>query len=260
MGPKIINIEPLSAASLYVESFFNETLIANATSFMVKRKNKFFLLTNRHIVTGRDQNTGKPLDEKTAAIPNKIRVYFNMKGCLGGNIRSEFPLLINEKPAWYEHPFLKESIDVVAFPVPVDDSSRLEVSPYYDLDVEIKHETGISLKPGVRLNIIGFPFAKKTMNNFGIWITGFLASDFDIDIDGDPKFYIDARTRTGQSGSPVVFYRHGESVTLNNNTTHISWSGYQLLGIYSGRIAPESDIGIVWKTEVICELLDAIKV
>lgn len=161
MGPKIINIEPLSAASLYVESFFNETLLAKASSFMVKRKNKFFLLTNRHNVTGRDQNTGKPLDEKTAAIPNKIHVYFNLKGCLGRNIRSELPLLVNEKPAWYEHPFLKESIDVVAFPISVDDSSRLEVSPYYDLDVEIKHETGISLKPGVRLNIIGFPFAKK---------------------------------------------------------------------------------------------------
>lgn len=59
------------------------------------------------------------------------------------------------------------------------------------------------------------------LTNFGIWITGFLVSDFDIDIDGKPKFYIDARTRTGQCGSPVVFYRHGESVTLKNNTTAI---------------------------------------
>ena len=244
MAPKIIGIESLSASSLYIELFFNEMLLAKATSFMVKRKNKFFLLTNRHNVTGKDQNTGELLDKKNAAIPNKICVYFNLKGLLGGNLCLEFPLISNNMPTWYEHPTLKESADVVAFPISENDN-RLEVSPYYDLD--IKDENEISLKPGIRLNVIGFPFAKKTMNNFGIWITGFLASDFDIDIDGKPKFYIDARTRTGQSGSPVVFYRHGESVTLKNNTTAICWSGYQLLGIYSGRINNDSDIGVVWK-------------
>jgi len=32
---------------------------------------------------------------------------------------------------------------------------------------------------------------------------------------------------------------------------------YKFLGIYSGRINAESDLGLVWKTSVILDLLDA---
>lgn len=220
---------------------------------MTKRNNKYFLLTNRHNVTGKNQNTGELLDKENAAIPNKIRVYFNSNGKVGENICLDISLLNNDKPTWYEHPSLKDSADMVAFAV--DTNDLIDVSPSYDLDIS---EADIAIKPGARLNIIGFPFAKKTMNNFGVWITGFLASDFDIDIEGKPQFYIDARTRKGQSGSPVVFYRQGENVKLNNGNTAIAWSGHQLLGIYSGRISDDSDIGIVWKKQAICELLDSI--
>ncbi|HHV6060383.1 TPA: trypsin-like serine peptidase [Legionella pneumophila] len=252
--PKIINIELLSAASLYIELFFNDTLLAKATSFVAKRNNKYFLLTNRHNVTGRNQNTGELLDKTTAAFPNKMQVYFNLNGKVGGNICVDYPLLNDGELAWYEHPNLKDSADMVAFKVDTN-NNLIDVSPSYDLD---SCGIDIALKPGTRLNIIGFPFGKRTMNNFGVWITGFLASDFDIDIEGKPQFYIDARTRTGQSGSPVVFYRQGENVKMKNEHTAIAWSGHQLLGIYSGRISDDSDIGVVWKKEAICELLDSI--
>ncbi|HBD7092935.1 TPA: hypothetical protein KLD23_000197 [Legionella pneumophila] len=45
---------------------------------------------------------------------------------------------------------------------------------------------------------------------------------------------------------------------MKNERTALAWSGHQLLGIYSGRISDNSDIGVVWKKEAICELLDSI--
>lgn len=256
MNQKIVNIDPLSASSLFIELCFNDQVLAKATSFIVLRKGKHYLLTNRHNVTGRDQNTGKELDKVHASIPNIMKVYYNLTDSVGGNRIYEHVLVNDEGICWYEHPSLKERADFVALPVPTNDK-LLSTSPCYDLDAP---EIDVLLKPGDRANIIGFPFAKKTMNNFGIWITGFLASDIDIDIDNEPKFYIDARTRTGQSGSPVVFYRNGESVKLINNNTMLSFSGHKLLGIYCGRINDDSDIGVVWKREAICELLDSIEI
>ncbi|MFT2214699.1 hypothetical protein ACLJYM_22860 [Rhizobium giardinii] len=59
-----------------------------------------------------------------------------------------------------------------------------------------------------------------------------------------PQFLVDCRTRPGQSGSPVVAVRNGMIHRKNGN---IEMGGYasELLGIYSGRISENSDIGIV---------------
>lgn len=235
-------------------------MLATSTAFIAKRNGNFYLITNRHNVTGKDQHTEQCL-RKDAAIPDMMRVYFNLTGTLGGYLCRDYSLKAN-CPQWFEHPVLKKDADIVAFIIDTHDE-RLEINPHYDLDANSKNThnidvQNIAITPSTKLNVIGFPFGKKSMNNFGIWSTGYLASDIDIDIDEKPQFYIDVRARKGQSGSPVVFYRQGEAVKLNNRSILQCYSGWHLLGIYCGRINQESDIGIVWKREAICELLDAI--
>ena len=75
-----------------------------------------------------------------------------------------------------------------------------------------------------------------------------------------PIFLIDCRARPGQSGSPVVAYRSGGSVVLEDGTTVVVSGGpvHRFFGIYSGRINEKSDLGLVWKAQAIRELVDSI--
>jgi hypothetical protein len=69
-------------------------------------------------------------------------------------------------------------------------------------------------------------------------------------VDSRPVLLIDARTREGMSGSPVVI-RTRELRTKSPPGLHLmaSWSAEKFLGIYAGRIAADLDIGYVWRVE-----------
>jgi hypothetical protein len=79
-----------------------------------------------------------------------------------------------------------------------------------------------------------------------------------IDCDGLPYSWVDARTRTGQSGSPVVAVRISD-LTITNLDGSITFLGalpeVRLVGVYSGRMNAESDLGRVWKLAALKELL-----
>jgi hypothetical protein len=75
-----------------------------------------------------------------------------------------------------------------------------------------------------------------------------------------PTMLIDCRTRQGQSGSPVLAFREGGAVSMSDGTTALFGGPVQrFLGIYSGRVNDESDLGIVWKASAIAELVASIK-
>ena len=108
------------------------------------------------------------------------------------------------------------------------------------------------------VSIIGFPFGETAAGQIAIWVRGSIATDMETDYGGLPCFLVDARTRQGQSGSPVIVYK-GESGTGRMSDGSItSGSGIMsnLLGVYSGRINAGSDLGQVWKTAAVIEILE----
>jgi hypothetical protein len=75
-----------------------------------------------------------------------------------------------------------------------------------------------------------------------------------------PTFLIDCRSRQGQSGSAVISHRNGGSVAMTDGSTSIFGGPVtRFLGIYSGRVNAESDLGIVWKASAIAELVASIQ-
>ncbi len=71
--------------------------------------------------------------------------------------------------------------------------------------------------PASTVTIIGFPFA-LTVEGFPVWTRGAVASEPALNYDGLPCFLIDSRTRSGQSGSPVLIYhRGGVAATADGN-------------------------------------------
>lgn len=251
-----IFIDPLSQVPLYVETIKRingkEKIVTSATGFIYKKNTEYFLITNWHVVTGKH-----PFDKKEIVIdgidvsnPEKIRIHFH-GNTLGEWVPYDVNLYRKKEPIWLEHP-KKNEVDVVAIPLKMSVREKLKRQLYTINEISINED--ILITPSMNVSIIGFPLGFSTFGKFPIWKTGQIASDFDIDINSLPLFYIDAATRGGMSGSPVIC----KTNSYQTKKGFVMSMGYaqKFLGIYSGRLPKDSDIGKVWKTKCIDEIFN----
>lgn len=245
------NISLPSIQSLLIKMEFNETQLSTGTGFVVISPNGTpHLITNRHNVTGRDQNTGKPLSS-TLGIPNYITIIHNSSIGIGQWVEKREPLYIDDNPRWIEHPELGAKADFVA--LPLKNLSGVDLYPHHPQNPGPE----IAIGPAERLSVVGFPFGISAGGGYAVWATGFMASEPDVNHDNLPIILIDCRSRQGQSGSPVLAYRSGGPVIMTDGSA-LGFPGpvIRFIGIYSGRINSESDIGIVWKAGALAELVN----
>ena len=126
----------------------------------------------------------------------------------------------------------------------------------YSLQVQ---PSEILVMPADSVSIVGFPFGLRSGGSMAIWATGFVATEPEVDYQNKPIFLVDCRARKRQSGSAVVAHRNGGMNLFTNGTISASGSPVtRFLGVYSGRINDESDLGIVWKASMVRELVSAI--
>ena len=242
-----------SVQSLLLELRFNGEPISTATGFIVEKDSKPLLVTNRHVVTGRHNVTGKPLSA-TGGLPNEVAILHNRKGHLGEWIWRVETLLHGDSPTWIEHPRLPGEIDCVALPLAQLDD--VELFPY-----SLKEPTHkLKLGPAETVSVVGFPFGLRSHGAFAIWATGFIATEVGIDHEQLPQFLIDCRSRPGQSGSPVIAHRPGGMTPLMQERTFATTPLTELLGVYSGRINEQSDLGIVWKIGALRDLVQNVRI
>jgi Trypsin-like peptidase domain len=239
-----------SIQSLLLQMQFDGQALSTATGFVALAKSgRPMLITNRHNVTGRHQETNAPLS-KTGGVPNEVVIVHNRKGALGQWLTRTEKLYAGSAPLWFEHPLLGARADFVA--LPLTDLTDVDLHPYETEDSGPK----ILVGPADTVSVVGFPFGITAGGAFAVWATGFLASEPIVNFADLPVQLIDCRSRPGQSGSPVIAYRAGGSVAMENGDTSIFTGPVQrLLGVYSGRINDESDLGIVWKADAIAQLL-----
>lgn len=245
-------IDPVSATSLRVVPKFNSVPLASATAFTLEWMGTPYLITNWHVVSGRDADTGECLDKTNAAIPNVLSVNFHKKGTLGEWSIVEIPLHTPEgNQCWIEHPLGRE-IDVVAVPLPLNIYTDVEL---YPLDLALAR-TDILAMPAMPISVIGYPLGLSTGGSWPIWKTGHIASDPDLDFEsGRPAFLIDATTRSGMSGSPVLL-RIGSYTKGDGSQVIAGGIATKFMGVYAGRIHGDSEIGRVWRPFLLTELFE----
>lgn len=244
-------VDPLSRTSLRVAPQFNGIELSCATAFSVRWQGSDYLVTNWHIVSGRNADTNKCLD-KNAAIPNTMAVRFHTKGQLGHWTTIDIPLIGSDDEAlWLEHP-LGRKIDVAAIKIPPEAASRVSLFP---LDIGLASVDMVAM-PAMPVSVIGYPLGLSAGKCWPIWKTGHIASDPDIDFEpGRPAFLIDATTRSGMSGSPVVM-RLDSYLKSDGSQVFAGGITTKFMGIYAGRIHDESEIGRVWRPFVLSELFE----
>lgn len=252
------SIEILTFKPLFIEMYFDEQKLSSGTAFLAanNRESHCALITNRHNVTGRNQETNECLS-KTCAIPNNIVIHFHKNNTIGEWIKVKLPLYSDKKtPCWIEDPILGSKADVIALNLSWgNDISKI---PFY-IKTNLDRDN-LYVGPADTVSVIGFPFGVSSFGKFPVWATGFVAQDLLLITDDNPIFLIDCRARQGQSGSPVVAYRAGGYRKYNDGKISSVISAtpkWEFLGIYSGRIASESDLGRVWHVSVIERVLNA---
>jgi hypothetical protein len=251
------NIAQQSVQSLKLRLQANGHAIGVATGFIVKHKGLPYLVTNLHVVSGIDPATGRILHDSGTAVPDEVLILHNSANGLGTwEWRAQRLYSEDGKPSWIEHP-LGKKVDVIVLPL----ANFEDVTLYPYVIDEPSDKSDFVVGPADTVSVIGFPFGLSGgAAGIAIWATGFVASEPDFDLNGLPLFLIDCRARKGQSGSAVVAYRGNGSIcrTRGGQSKLVQGPGfYRLMGIYSGRVNEESDLGRVWKPVVILQILEA---
>ncbi len=241
---------------LLLELRANGHRLSTATGFVASAPAGPVLVTCRHVVAGRDNNSGQPL-AASAGVPDEVVIRHN-GGDGSPNVSSvvsvrEALLDKDGNPLWVEHPTLGSRADLAALPLTKTSPPVLLLPSSLGVGDPL-----VVCEPSEPVSVVGFPFGSSGPGQFAIWATGFIASEMKIRYNGLPVFLIDCRSRPGQSGAPVVAYRATGGITEDGNVSiGTGRTQSRFLGVYGGRIHPESDIGMVWNAVAVQELVAA---
>ncbi|MBF6469976.1 trypsin-like peptidase domain-containing protein [Nocardia beijingensis] len=243
-----------SLRALFIEMVWEDKLLACGTGFYYVCDNSHFLITVWHNLSGRNSESGEYLSSRSVE-PMTVRVHERSLAA-----RTESSIEMHEyrvvddsgRPLWLEHP--RYGLDMVALPV---DFNSVHLYTPWEVEDPAMYRNRLWVTEEVA--IVGYPYGLKGGSELPLWVRGTIASEPHIPFRDRPVFLVDSRTRTGQSGSPVLlFYRPGTQVPRHEPNGY----GYRyepkpvsrLIGVYSGRISIESDLGYVWTVEALNEI------
>lgn len=247
-----VTIQSPSLKSLFLELVSEGKVVATGTAFVYSVDGRPFLITARHCLTGKRAN-GEFISKTVKWQPSRMRLHLRTNN--GTTLVHEAPLA-NESfdPTWVEHPIHLSRYDLAAVPFPGAAQRSDLPTPWSEADVPSK------LMVTDEVNIVGYPFGLRAGENLPIWAKGTIATEPALDYDGLPTLLVDSRTRTGQSGSPVIqFFRPGQMVPeADGGMAAYTGPVTRLVGVYTGRVNEQSDLGFVWRMSAIDEICRAV--
>jgi len=250
----------LTTSITKIELLCNDHPLGKATGFFLKYQSNWFLVTNWHVFSGRDPESGQPKD-KSCAVPDACRFYFAsfQKESLTFNpvIRS-LGDASNLEATWFQHPIGGQYFDVAVLPIEAN-----EVGLAKDLFDSNGHDPDMLIDLGDNLFLPGYPLGLSAGGLLPIWKRASLASSWEFGQGINRLFYVDTATREGMSGAPCLAISNWRHYSLDRATNKVSVVerplSWRLLGVYSGRFNPsdsfEAQIGIVWRENLITETI-----
>jgi hypothetical protein len=213
-----------------------------------------YLITNRHVVTGQNSLDELRVAANCPAI-SALRVAVHAAGRFG----TWLPLVLrlgddDGRPYWLEHPEHGPRMDVIALPLgDVRDQDGVDLMTYPHAGPAAR------MGLGTELQVIGFPIGFDPIGDgapLGVWTRGTIAWPPSLAWRYLPAFLIDCRSRPGQSGSPVIFAASEFTLYRHANGSIATGPVQELIGVYSGRLHQDSDIGVVWKRDAVREIVE----
>ena len=280
----------VSYATTKIQVYFNQTILSTASGFVLKFAQKYYLVTNLHVVTGRSPITGICLSRR-GGIPNRIECHVSLITPIRESKQTGFitffkPLDIDlfydedmEKPIWYDAKTENNQADYCVIPladyVPELNESGKFIRSIDGGKVTLKRDAKKKDKThlddinyfyppvGHEVFVVGYPKGISPSGIFPIWKRASLASEPFVALvldqyTSEEVILVDSLTKAGMSGSPVVClmkdgddYFTDDGVVVKGRRDRVL-----LVGVYAGREGVTNDeaelaLGRVWKVEAI---------
>jgi len=233
-------LDRLSLSTVSVEPLFGDRNIGgNATAFVWQQAEKYYLITNWHVVTLCDANTGYTITNNKPS-PNKLRALFNTDSLDYWKVTIDIPIRDHDDlPLWRIHQLHApgKRIDIVVIPIDFDPKLHgIKLWPVNTI-ASIK----LKMTVGMDVFILGYPFGSE-LPAFPVWKRGSLASEPElIGLDGTHYYLVDTASRPGMSGSPVILrsWKHhlletGRPITTQFDDVPID----RFIGVFGAIVGP----------------------
>jgi len=273
---------PLSYTTTKIVCYYNEVHLGDATGFIFKAAQRYALVTNWHVVSGRNPITGQALDRTTGCVPNRIKFHAAIE--LDDETKRDLvhfrefilPLYGEDgEPLWLDAKEDDNQRDIAVVPL----NPHVPELANDAADIRAIHGGKVTLEPGIdprhrdiqfedlkhflppvgaEVFVLGYPKGITPNGIFPIWKRASIASEPQVGIslgdqDYEDAFYIDAMTNQGMSGSPVVYMaRTGDMMfTKDNIGVQVKNDEPFLVGVYAGRngvsgLEGDLALGRVW--------------
>lgn len=181
--------------------------IGHGTGFFYSVNEKTYLVTNWHVLTGRNPDSPTHLLPGWTTAPDSISFkYWAQREGYPLVDTDRFELYANNEPRWIECdlPYL---VDLAAIELPLP--SDLIVEP-------IQKATTVAKAPievGHHVVVIGFPFSRSNQIPAAVWKSATIASDTQLPVLNKIQVLLDTPGRPGMSGSPVFLTTTGVRLT-----------------------------------------------
>lgn len=259
-----INTNSLKSVRIEVLAENTKKSLGWASGFFFKKEKRIFLVTNWHVVSGKNFLTKEFLNS-SGAIPGYLNIefhsaresdeknHFHHDECIINDLELydiEDEVIILNKPRFHTHPIFGEKFDIVVLEITdiFKNNDEVNIITYEYEKINSKLHLGVMDD----IFVIGYPLDNSiTPNKYPIYKGATIASEPDA-FEEFPIFYVDSKTKKGMSGSPVIKKSRLDIKDHKNGTALVSSESDDFIGVYSGRDRQESDIyqaelGIVWR-------------
>ncbi len=271
---------PLSYSSIKLDLYSKESVhLKSASGFVVEAGSRYYLITNWHILSGREIPASGTQERVIEPYLLKTSIHLHegageMSGPISMGIWKRVTIQLydnNDAPTWIErqankpyHPI----VDVVALPLQLDLTLRLfsrkipgininkgswaETTDFWTKISAIPVsaiDTEVEYAPPDRVHVIGYPLGWAPQgtdrSSSAFWRTSSIASEIhEPGMKMANIFFIDPCAPPGMTGSPVIGMKNDR---------------LKLLGVYSDHSTAEfgANAGFVWDAMLIKELIGA---
>lgn len=277
-----MEVSKISFFSLNLNLFKNQIKIGSGTGFFYEYNGEYFLITNYHVLTGREPKRPESLISGYPDSPDRIS--FDILNFFENEVRvvAEVNLDIDDSTVFLEHKDRQKGVDLVALKIQVESIQRPAITTQKDIDIV----DDIAVEITSNLFIVGFPWGQSVSSQLPIWKKGTVASEPYLIFDDIFKMYIDVYSNPGMSGSPVFASEDREDyiynpryetlfkksiegdneaaraiadVNINDIRQIRKFKYFRLMGVYSGRVkfsTNDPQIGIVWPITLIDQMIN----
>lgn len=247
-------LDEYSVTTLPLEMTCKGRSIGLATGFFYEKDARAFLVSNWHVMSGRNPYTGQSRCTD-AALPDALKFALHRKDRLGEWIVGYSARLEDDQgcPLWLQHQ-AGQDVDVAVLPI----NNFPPEAVVYSLP-RAGEISNMAFSVGRDAYILGFPKGIAHQKYLPIWKRASIATEPEIPHDNLPVFLVDTATREGMSGAPVLLRSYRGYEEQDGGVTMGPGAFTRFVGVYSGRFGADDELGAqlgrVWHRSVIDEII-----